>query len=264
MARFWIRQTEVIAGGKSFRSDDLDIEFDVPFDNDDEPDIANITIYNLSDSSINTMKKAQNVIVNAGYQGDTGTIFMGTLQKAVSRWEGIDKVTELTVGDGSQQWLTKHVSKSYAKNVSASAILKDLTGMFGLELGTFQLSNDMTYPKGRVINAMLKDAVKQIVAESNSQFNISKGKIIIMPYGQGVQTGFLLQSDTGLIGSPEAFEKEEDNKTAKGYKIQMLLNHRITVNSIIQVKSRTANGTYRVVSGKHTSDFITEVEVRES
>lgn len=263
MADFWIRQAEVIAGGKSFHSDELDIEFNVPFDNDDEPDIANATIYNLSENSINAIKRQQNVIINAGYKGDTGTIFMGTLQKCVTRWDGVDKVTELTIGDGSQQWLTKHVSKSYADNVTASSILRDLTGMFGLELGNLQLQKDITYPKGRVINAMLKDAVKQIVAECGSQFNISKGKIIIIPYGNGIQTGFLLNSNTGLIGSPEAFEKEEDGKTVKGYKIQMLLNHRITVNSIIQVESKTANGTYRIVKGKHTSDFLTDVEVLE-
>lgn len=263
MGKYWIRQTEIIAGGRKYHSDDLDIDFDVPFDNDEEPDIAGVTVYNLSENSIHAIKKGQNVIINAGYKGDTGTIFMGTIQKAISRWENVDKVTELTIGDGSQQWLTKHVSKTYAENISASALLRDLTSMFGLELGKLQLKNDITYPKGRVINAMLKDAVKQIVNECDSQFNISKGKIIIIPFGGGIQTGFLLNSDTGLIGSPEAFEKEEDSKTIRGYKIQMLLNHRITVNSIIQVQSKTANGTYRVVQGKHASDFITEVEVLE-
>ncbi len=143
MAKFWHRQTEVIAGGKSFHSDKLDIEFEVPFDNDDEPDIATVTIYNLSENSINSIKKAQNIIINAGYKGDTGTIFMGTLQKAITRWQTVDKITEFTIGDGSEQWLTKEVSKTYIEDMKASEILRDLTGMFGLEIGKFQLKNDL-------------------------------------------------------------------------------------------------------------------------
>ena len=265
MGSFWIRQANVIVGGKRFDSDALDMEFDIPFDDDEEPDIATVRIYNLSDNSINTITKAQRFIVNAGYQGDVGTIFMGTLQNAVTRWLGIDKVTEFTVGDGAQEWLTTEVSESYAENIRASAILRDLTGRFGLELGRLQLVNDLVYPKGRCIDAMLKDAITQIVLECESTFKISRGKIFIMPYNQGLVTGFVLNSDTGLIGSPEPFERKEMGETIKGFKIKMLLNHRITVDSILQVQSRTANGTYRVHKGRHTSnvDYITEVEVLE-
>ena len=263
MDSFWIRQIEIFAGSKSFRSDELDIEFDVPFDNNEEPDVARITIYNLSENSINAVSKNKTVTINTGYEGDIGTIFTGTLQKVMTRWQGVDKVTEFTVGDGSQQWLTAEISQTYAEDITASAILRDLTGMFGLELGKLELTNDITYPKGRVIDAMLKDAIKQIAKETDSRFKISKGKIYIMPFDRGIQTGVLLKSDTGLIGSPEVFEKEESGETKKGFKIQMFLNHRITVNSMIQVQSETANGVYRVLKGRHrsASDFITEVEV---
>jgi hypothetical protein len=266
MAKFWIRQTEVLAGGKRFHSDELDIEFTVPFDNEEEPDIAGVTIYNLSENSINAIKKDQNVIINAGYKGDVGTIFKGTLQKAATSWSDVDKVSEFTIGDGAMQWLTKDVSEAYGEDITAMAILEDLTGKFGLELGRLELVNNIAYPKGRVIDAMLKDAIKQIVRETGSQFRISGGKIFIMPHGEGIKTGFLLNKDTGLIGSPEVFEREEDGDTIKGYKVTMLLNHRITINSILQIKSKTANGVFRVLKGQHTasgSDFLTKVEVLE-
>lgn len=265
MGDFWIREATILVGGRRFNSNDLDIEFDVPFDNDEEPDIATATIYNLADSSVNSIKKAQHVIINAGYRGNIGTIFSGTLQEAITKWDSIDKPTKITAGDGAEEWLRSEVSRTYAEDITASAILNDLTGMFGLELGRLELVNDLTYPKGRCIDAMLKDAVKQIVHECDSTFKISKGKIFIMPHGAGVATGFVLNRDTGLIGSPEAFEREEDGKTIKGFKVSMLLNHRITINSILQIRSRTANGTYRVLKGRHRSggDFLTEVEVVE-
>jgi len=265
MGNSWIRQVVILAGGRRFHNDDLTIEFDVPFDNTEAPDVAKATIFNLSDNSINAIKKNQHVVINAGYKGDVGTIFKGTLQNASTRWHGVDKATELIIGDGAMEWLSTEVSQTYAENIQASAILRDLTGMFGLELGRLDLVNDLTYPKGRCIDAMLKDAIKQIVKECESHFNISMGKIYIMPFGEGIETGFLLNSNTGLIGSPEAFEREEQGETMKGFKVQMLLNHRITINSILQIQSRTANGRYRVLKGRHRSsvDFLTEVEVVE-
>jgi len=266
MSDFWIRQCEIIAGGKRFNMNDLDIEFTVPFDNDEEPDISKVKIYNLSESSIHEIKKEQNVIINAGYKGDVSTIFKGTLQKTLTSWYGVDKATSLTIGDGSQQWLTKHVSEAYCEEITAQEILADLTGKFGLELGKLNLVNNLSYPKGRVIDSSLKDAIKQIVKECDTSFTISKGRIFIMPHDDGIATGFLLNSDTGLIGSPEVFEKEENGITKKGFKIKMLLNHRITINSIIQVESKTANGTYRVLRGRHKNtgiDFLTEVEAVE-
>jgi len=265
MADYWIRQAEILAGGRRFNSDELDIEFDVPFDNDEEPDIARVTIFNLSENSINSIEKNQNIIINAGYRGDIGTIFMGTLQNSSTKWSDVDKITDLTIGDGAMQWLTKDVSEVYGENATAKAILQDLTGKFGLELGRLELVNNITYPKGRIVDAMLKDAVKQIVKETGSVFRISKGKIFIMPHNEGIETGFLLNKDTGLIGSPEAFEREEDGETVKGFKVAMLLNHRITINSIIQIQSKTANGIYRVLKGRHrcAGDFLTEVEVLE-
>jgi len=265
MSKFWIRETIVLAGGRRFHSNELDIEFDVPFDNDSEPNVANITIYNLSDSSINSMQKDQTIIINSGYRDDIGSIFIGSLQKSHTRWQGTEKITELTIGDGAQEWLTSNVSQAYAEGMKASAILADLCGMFGIEPGKLDLVNDLTYPNGRVIDCMVKDAVKQIVKECDSTFKISQGKIYIMPQEQGIPSGFFLNEQTGLIGSPEVFEKEERGQTKKGYRVTMLLNHRITVDSILQIQSRTANGTFQVLKGRHRSagDHVTEVEVME-
>lgn len=261
MAKFWKQKAEILVAGKKLTKDDLEINFKVSFDDDPEPNISEVTIYNLSSSTIAMLKKGENLILNAGYQGDVGTILLGTIEKPETWWEGVDRITRLTVGDGSKQWMEHYVNKSYAPGITAKAILADLAGMFGLELGALQLVNNITYPKGRSVSGMLQSVMRQIVAETGSKFHISYGKILIRPWNAGTQTGFLLNSDTGLIGSPQPFEEEVNGKYIMGYKVQMLLNHRITVDSILQIESRTANGIFRVRKGTHTGDFITEVEV---
>ncbi len=243
--------------GKKFIKDDFEIDFLVNFDDDPEPNISHVMIYNLSDTTIALLKKGEALIVNAGYEGDVGTILLGTIDKQETTWEGIDKVTKLTVGEGSDKWLTAYVNKSYAPGVTSKAILTDLAGMFGMELGELRLVNDITYARGRSVSGMLQSVIRQVVAETNSKFHISQGKILIRPWEAGTETGFLLNADTGLIESPQPFEEEGKS----GYRVRMLLNHRLTVDSILQIESKTANGIFRVRKGSHSGDFITEVEV---
>lgn len=252
-----MQKAEVLVAGKKFIKDDFEIDFLVNFDDDPEPNISHVMIYNLSDTTIALLKKGENIILNAGYEGDVGTILLGTIDKQETTWEGIDKVTKLTVGEGSDQWLNAYVNKSYAPGTSSQAILTDLAGMFGMELGELRLVNDITYARGRSVSGMLQSVIRQVVAETNSKFHISQGKILIRPWEAGTQTGFLLNADTGLIESPQPFEEEGK----AGYRVRMLLNHRITVDSILQIQSKTANGTFRVRKGSHSGDFITEAEV---
>lgn len=252
-----MQKAEIIVAGKKFVKDDFEIAFLVNFDDDPEPNISHVMIYNLSDSTIALLKKGENIILNAGYEGDIGTILLGTIEKPETSWEGIDKVTKLTVGEGSDKWLKAYVNKSYAPGITSKAILTDLAGMFGMELGELNLVNNITYTRGRSVSGMLQSVIRQIVAETNSKFHISQGKILIRPWEAGTETGFLLNADTGLIESPQYFE--EENRS--GYRVRMLLNHRITVDSILQIESKTANGIFRVCKGSHSGDFITEVEV---
>lgn len=252
-----MQKAEILVAGKKFIKDDFEIDFLVNFDDDPEPNICHVMIYNLSDSTIALLKKGENIILNAGYEGDIGTILLGTIEKPETSWEGIDKVTKLTVGEGSDKWLKAYVNKSYAPGITSKAILTDLAGMFGMELGELNLVNNITYTRGRSVSGMLQSVIRQIVAETNSKFHISQGKILIRPWEAGTETGFLLNADTGLIESPQYFE--EENRS--GYRVRMLLNHRITVDSILQIESKTANGIFRVCKGSHSGDFITEVEV---
>lgn len=263
MAKYWMQKAEVLVAGKKFIKDDFEIDFLVNFDDDPEPNISHVMIYNLSDITIALLKKGESLILNAGYEGDVGTILMGTIEKQETVWEGIDKVTKLTVGEGSEQWLKAYVNKSYAPGVTSKAILADLAGMYGMELGELQLVNNLTYARGRSVSGMLQSVMRQIVAETNSKFHISQGKILIRPWEAGTETGFLLNADTGLVESPQPFEEEKNTgQKTLGYRVRMLLNHRITVDSILQIESKTANGTFRVRKGSHSgADFITEVEV---
>ena len=98
---------------------------------------------------------------------------------------------------------------------------------------------------------------------------INKGQIYVQSIGEGDDTNFSLSVDTGLISLSEFEEEiiaEEYKYKVSGYEVAMLLQHRISTGSILNIKSKNVNGRYRVREGHHSydgSDFLTKVKAIE-
>lgn len=258
MMRFWIREVNLKAGDKEFTGDKFDIDFRVPFSTKEEPDISEVKIYNLSQNSIQSIGAKAYAILNAGYKGDVGNILSGKIENISTVWEGVDKVTVLKVSDGGFEWRNATVNKTYQAGTKASYIMADLASILGLEVGEISPKKDITYKLGKSISGHVETALKRLVKDTESKMYISKGRLYIRDKNKGTETGFLLNSDTGLIDSPE---EEKDGQKVIKYRVQSLLNHKISTDSLIQIESKTINGIYRVESGVHTGDFITEMIV---
>ncbi|MEK4131985.1 hypothetical protein NYE67_20435 [Solibacillus sp. FSL W8-0474] len=268
----FLRETQLIFAGKEFNGDDFTIGFEVPFDDGDELNVATIKIYNLSEKTINEIKKDKPVIVNAGYKEDYGAILLGFCKYVATGWSGLDKITTIDVIDDKGAWLNTPVKVTYKAGTTARDILNDLLQRTGLEIGAFELPVNQTYPRGKTFNTKLSEAVKLIAKDCKAKVHINKSKIFIRAKTSGTNIGFVVNAESGLIGSPERVEKEiKETKTKKastvsGWKVKTLLNHRITTDAILQIESKTANGIFRVESGKHAGEsnggsYYTEMEV---
>ena len=260
--KFWIREVNLKAGDKEFTGDKFEIDFRVPFSTKEEPDISEVKIYNLSKSSIESIQSKAYVILNAGYKGDIGTILSGKIENINTEWQGVDKITIMKVSDGGFEWRNTKVQKTYQAGSTSKYIMQDLASMLGLEIAEINPKKDITYKLGKSISGSVESALKQLVKDTDSKMYINKGRLYIRDANKGTVTGFLLNSDTGLIGSPERIEEEkEKGKKVIKYKVESLLNHKISTDSLIKIESKTINGNYRVESGVHTGDFITEMVV---
>lgn len=281
---FWIRDIEVLAGGKKFDSlgeNGLSIDFDINFSDGKEPDVSEVTIYNLSDDSINQIKKDGYCIVNAGYKslGNKGNILSGDIEEVNTTWQGLDKETKIKVTDGGKKRRKAKISKTYKENTKASVIMRDVINVMGYEIVEIKPKDDKVYKLGKTINGFCSDILKMLVKDTKSKMFVNKNRIIIRDQEKGTQTGFVLSADSGLIGSPtlnkdDSGDKSSNVNTDKGKKankkekktwqVTCLLNPKIETDSIIQVKSRVLNGTFRVIKGKHTKEFETVITVEEA
>ena len=252
----------------TIHSDNIDFELDIPFDDDLEANEAEINIYNLSKTTIKNIIVNKPITIKAGYQGDMGVVFSGYVSKVKTKRQGCDKVTTIYALDSMDLKERKLADVTYAAGRTASYILRDLINRTKLPIAVFEPKRDWTYKDEVTINSGLMDSIRKYSEVCGISTWINKGKVYAMPISKGTNSYFVLSADTGLIDSPEEFEEEitaEDYKdTIKGYKLKMLLQHRVTTGSVIKVKSLEVNGEYRVRSGKHTfteSEAYTEVEV---
>lgn len=262
------RKTIIKSGGVTINSDELDIDANVPFDDDTEANEAEIIIYNLAKTTIQALKWGNTISVEAGYKGDTGVIFEGKIAKVTTKTENVDKVTTIKaiayIG-GSAEVLK---DKSYKKGTKASYILRDLLNYIDLPVAVFKVKRDWTYKNAVNVDGEIFSEVRKYAEVCGISVYVNNGKIYARDIKEGDNINFTVSADTGLIGTPEEFEEEitaEDyTDVIKGYKLKMILQHRMTTAAIINLNTETVKGQFRVRSGQHTineSESITEIEV---
>lgn len=280
---YWIRDIEVLAGQKRFESlgeNALYIEFDVSFGDKEEPDVSEVSIYNLSDSTIEDIKRDGYLFLNAGYKfmNNKSNILTGEIEDVITEFSGVDKVTKITVSDGAKKWRTAELNKTYKEGTLASFIMRDLCNVLCYEIEVIEPVEDLEYKLGKTVIGSASLSLQQLVKDTNSKMFVNKNRVVIRAENKGYDTGFVLNAESGLVGSPVLNKDESGDKTdsvdsdknkkknedtKKTWSVVSLLNPQITTDSIIKVESRSLNGTFRVISGKHTKDFNTELIIEE-
>ena len=256
----------VTSGDVTISSDVLDLEFVVPFDDDMEPNEAEIVVYNLSSNTIQQLKKGTVISITAGYTGDTGVVFSGYISKVKTTYEGADKVTTIYALDDIKDHTLASIA--FKKNTKASTILKTLIEKTGIPVAVFKIRRDHTYTDSQTVDGDLMTNIKKYAEVCGISVYVSKGKIYARYIKEGDNLDFSVSSATGMIGSPSAFTEEitaEDyTDTVDGFDVDMLLQHRMCAGAIVTLNSKVSTGKYRVCSGEHRfsdAEAITRIKM---
>lgn len=243
----------VKCGSVTLSSKQLDMELYVPFDDDMEADEAEIRVYNLSSGTRKQLQKGKAITIEAGYTGDTGVIFAGYISAVSARRDGADHCTTIKALDDIREH--KLAAISYKAGTKASYILKDLLSKTGIPIAAYKVRRDHTYEDAETVEGDLMENITRYARVCGVSVYVSRGKIYARYIKEGDNIAFTLSSDTGMVGSPTEYEEEvtaEDFKeVVHGYEVEMLLQHRMCAGAIVDIKSRDAQGRYRVCSGEH-------------
>lgn len=277
---FWMREASLQIGGKRYGMDDLYFEFEVPFEDSDTLQTAKFKAYNLSEATRKGIKRDDVIILNAGYEGDVGAIFVGQVSACSHKHQNTEWITEISATAAMDQWLSSKVSKTYAKGSTAKEIVSDLLNIFGLEIGEFTLAVNKVYDRGLVCSGKVKDELKKIVVnDCKSRFLIRTGSVYINDPSSGLANGIVLTPQSGLLFSGDEVEesvvavgsdsqKSSSNKSEEGNYVtrECLLNYHIGPAEQITIQSKSLNGRFIVAKGKHTGtpkgNWKTTLEMR--
>lgn len=256
MSKKFGRRAEVSFADKVIKYPDLDMELEVEFDTNSDGNTANLKVYNLSDKTINKLKKDTVTTIRAGYKEDVGLLIQGIIASSKSKFENNHKVTEVAINDNTKAWVKDtHVNLTWSEETKAKKIVKVILDKLPLALGDFDVAKNLSYPAGKTLSKNARRALEEIAKDTNSKLHISNGKVYFRPEAKPNRETLRLNKDTGLIASPQKLSEDR-------WKVQSLLNYKIQADNILDIKSLTLNGRYRVKSGKHIlSNFNTEVEV---
>ena len=263
----WGSRAVIRCGNLELRSEELDFDFTVSFDDDLEANETEITVYNLSRDSASRIRKDLPINISAGYGDDTGILFSGTVNRVRTRHESPDVITVINCLDDTKDHTVESIA--FSAGTSASYILRQLLDKTGLPVAVFQPRRDYVYENEQTVDGDLMAAIKKYAQVCGVSSYVLGGKVFCRYLKEGDNIGFTVCEETGMIGSPEPFEEEETaedfSETVNGYTVKMLLQHRIKTAAIIDLRSVDASGRFRVRKGTHTfqcnGEALTEIEV---
>tara|TARA_R110000868_G_scaffold128723_7_gene337069 strand:+ start:2597 stop:3517 length:921 start_codon:yes stop_codon:yes gene_type:complete len=232
----YIRRCNLYVTGQSGDGLDLSnlhIKFSIKKSDAQTPNAAEITVYNLSDTTAQFIRKEfTRVTLQAGYESNIGVIFDGNIKQCrIGRENGTDTYINISAGDGDDAYNFAVVSGTLAAGATqADQIAASANAMNsrGVTLGYVGSTPDAVLPRGKVLFGMARDYLRSSSASSSATWSIQDGKIQVVERTAVLpDQAVRLTSKSGLIGTPE--------QTEKGIAIRCLLNPQIKAAGRVQI-----------------------------
>ncbi len=254
----WLRYFRLVVSVNGSNTDALDLsDFRVKFKITQavvgKPTTAEITVYNVSPSTINKIQVPSNravassrlkVIIEAGYQANHSVIFQGDLWwKSTGRESETDTFMKLIAATGDKAHQFAVVNTSIPKGATQAQVFNAVAKSFedkGVRAKGMpkEVATATKLPRGKVIYMMSRDAMQNLADTNNFNWGYGSDGLIAIPkepiYDKSKDV-IVLNARTGLIGRPTI--------TVNGINAQCLLNPRLDIGSLLQIDNSTIQGS---------------------
>ena len=238
--------------GQAIVSEPITINFHIKKSLFQQTNTASITIYNLDAGTresiyqdrllLNTIHE-KSVTLLAGYGDSLTTCLFGHIQQCYSERVGTDMVTTIDVID--PDILTQYTSVTFEAGTTYKEAIDYLTSQFPNlkqgEVGNFQ--GEFKTPT--IFDGNSFSTLNELTAGhsfvDNGVLNTLNDNEMLSNYDV-----YLIQSDTGLLGTPKRYEAVLE--------IEMLFEPSIRLGQMVEIRSETQgrfNGQYKVVGLEH-------------
>lgn len=232
----YLRQISLKIGSDTEAIDlsELRIRFAVRRGTISTPNTADIRVYNVSAA---TAKKAQlkefgRVVLQAGYAGNYGVIFDGTIKQVRrGRESQTDTYLDITAADGDSAYNWSVINMSLAAGSTAQDHLKAAVQAMegrGVTMGESGQLSTNKLPRGKVMFGLTRDVMDNLGRTQDVSWSIQDGKMTLIPntaYLPG--DAIVVNYQTGMVGLPE--------QTQNGVNVRMLLNPSVKIGRLLKL-----------------------------
>lgn len=255
---------------------DLRFTFRIVANDTETPNTAYIRVYNLSEQTRQrAIKEFDTVVLQAGYETNSATIFKGTVKQFKRGKESnVDSFLDIYAADSDSNYNFSFINQTLPAGSSPAQELNLLGQSLGVPIDpdAFLGLTGGILPKGKVLFGLTKYLLREFADSQLSRWSIQQGVLTLIPLA-GVLVGqaIVVNSLTGMVGVPES--------TDQGIQVRMLLNPQVQVGGKLQINNAditqtivrqqffpsytsaptmvadvTADGLYRVLVVEHTGD----------
>jgi len=242
MTQQYLRQASLLVGspgGQALDLSEMQFKFEVRRGDFQTPNSCMVRVYNLSDATVKQLqtKEFSQLILKAGYDGNFGLIFQGTIKyKYRGHESSIDSYLDLVAADGDSAYNFAVVRQSRSAGSTPSdhfGILSNAMEAYGVTQAQNQPPiGQNALPRGKVFYGMARDYMRVLANSNGCTWSIQDGKLqLILHTSYLPGAAIVLTSATGLIGFPE--------QTQNGIRVRTLLNPSIKIGSRIQIDNES-------------------------
>jgi hypothetical protein len=236
---------------------DMQVAFTVKRTLKTQANTVDLRLYNLTAAhraELSALPQAT-VQIDAGYVGQSSTIFLGDLRTHNTVREGTELVTQLSAGDGEKLMQTKRISQSFRKGSKTIDIVKALAAALGVDPGNLAQASAKLLPfgdmfsMGTVCSGSAAREMTRVLKAVGFTWSIQNGKLQILSIKDVVAgSALLLTSQSGLLDSP-TIDKD-------GFlNCRSLMIPDVFPGRLLVLVSESLSGNFRIEETSHSGDF---------
>lgn len=283
----WIRSASLVVAkkatdilqttGPGLDLSDLHFRFLVRGADVETPNTLVVRVYNLADSTRKAiLDEYDQVTLQAGYKNSqVGIIFTGQIKQfRYGRETNVDSFLEITAADNDLGYNFGFVNTTLAAGATHADVVNQCAAAMGVNVDPAALTLAATggvLPRGRVLFGLARVMMRQVAETVGARWSVQNGTLVLIPLTSFLpRTAVVLNSQSGLIGTPEA--------TEDGVEVRCLLNPLLQVGTPVQIANDLINqrninrkfdtrilattqvanvtndGVYRILSIDHSGD----------
>jgi hypothetical protein len=232
-----------------------------------EPNVSELTIYNIGQETMNTFQKNGVLTLSAGYQNENYIVINGwSAETEIIPNEKGQTGIKIFVQDGlgiSGNLLTKieFSSKTNSTKIIDGLIQYIKKNMLGISIAPYVIRTPVIYESAISLFGDAYDLLVNYLRDCNHFCFIENGTLYIK-----AQTGsnsylneaaVIISENTGMIGAPKAIkELDANNKEKRGCEFESILNPSMKIGKLAKIVSKNINDVYRIESITHAGNSL--------